>query len=154
MKVWVCMGGKIPQGREANFIHDGPAAQYAVSKWPTPIIFSGYEIGKPILTGGRFREKPRSSPARRAFELYNGLRSKASFDQTAVLYAVRGLNGGLDDLWDLESSGYMHVFNDGSNEWRPQPDKNHVYLIEKMSPASVAKVIEDLMLEPPSGLRK
>ena len=27
-------------------------------------------------------------------------------------------------------------------------------LIKKMPPANVAKVIEDLMLEPPSGLRK
>ncbi|MBC8874063.1 MAG: nucleoside hydrolase [Planctomycetes bacterium] len=147
VRVWVSMGGKIPEGREANFVHDGPAAEYAVSKWPTPIIFSGYEIGKPILTGGRYREKPRSSPARRAFELFNGLRSKASFDQTAVLYAVRGLNGGLADFWDLESNGYMHVLEDGSNEWRPQPDKNHAYLIKKMQPARVAEVIEDLMLE-------
>ncbi len=152
VKSWVCMGGKIPDGREANFVHDGPAAECAVKEWPTPIIFSGFEIGKPILTGGRYREKPRSSPARRAFELYNGLKSKASYDQTAVLYAVRGLNGGLADFWDLESNGYMHVREDGSNEWRLQPDKNHSHLIKKMQPAKVAKVIEDLMLEAPSDL--
>ncbi len=150
VKVWVCMGGKIPKGREANFVHDGPAAQYAVSNWPTPIIFSGYEIGKPVLTGGGFRGKPQSSPARRAFELFNGLKSKASYDQTAVLYAVRGLDGGLDDLWDLVSTGYMQVQEDGSNEWRPQPDKDHAYLGEKMSPPKVAKVIEGLMLEAPA----
>ena len=150
VRAWVCMGGKIPEGREANFVHDGPASAYAVSRWPTPIIFSGYEIGKPILTGGRFREKPQSSPARRAFELFNGLRSKASFDQTAVLYAVRGLNGGLDDFWDLVSTGYMQVQEDGSNEWRPQTDKDHAYLVEKMSPPKVAKVIEDLMLKAPA----
>lgn len=153
VKSWVCMGGKIPNGREANFIHDGPAAECAVNEWPTPIVFSGFEIGKPILTGGRYREKPRSSPARRAFELYNGLKSKASYDQTVVLYAVRGLNGGLADFWDLESNGYMHVREDGSNEWRPRPDENHSYLIKKMRPAKVAKAIEDLMLEAPSDLK-
>ena len=50
--------------------------------------------------------------------------------------------------------GLLAVSAGASNEWRPQSDKNHVYLIKKMPPASVAKVIEDLMAEPPSGLRK
>jgi len=80
VSTWVCMGGKIPEGREANFVNDGPAAEYAVGNWPTPIVFSGYEIGKAILTGARLRDNPTSSPTRRAFELYNGLRRKATFD--------------------------------------------------------------------------
>ena len=37
---------------------------------------------------------------------------------------------------------------DGSNEWKPKPDKNDADLIGKMQPPRVAKVIEDLMLEP------
>jgi inosine-uridine nucleoside N-ribohydrolase len=151
VRIWVCMGGKIPGGSEANFVHDGPAAEYAVNNWPTPIVFSGFEIGRPVLTGGRFREKPRSSPARRAFEAFNGLKSKASYDQTAVLYAARGLNGGLDDVWDLVSEGHMHVREDGTNEWRSRPDKDHAYLVEKMAPDKVARLIEDLMVEAPAG---
>jgi inosine-uridine nucleoside N-ribohydrolase len=154
VRVRVCMGGKFPEGREANLINDGPAAAHAIANWPTPIIFSGWEIGNEIMTGAGLKNAPADSPVRRAYELYNGLNNRQSWDQTAVLYAVRGLDGGLSDYWDLESTGYMHVFEDGSNEWRPQPDKNHVYLIKNMPPASVAKVIEDLMLEPPSGLRK
>ena len=30
---------------------------------------------------------------RRAYELYNGLKNKKTWDQAAVLYAVRGLDG-------------------------------------------------------------
>jgi uncharacterized protein (TIGR03067 family) len=144
------MGGKFPEGREANLINDGPAAAYAIANWPTPIIFSGWEIGQEIMTGAKLHQAPEGTPVRRAYELYNGLNNRQSWDQTAVLYAVRGLDGGLSDYWDLNSDGYLHVNEDGSNEWRLQPDKNHVYLIKKMPPANVAKVIEDLMLEPPS----
>lgn len=97
VRVWVCMGGKFPEGREANLINDGPAAAYAVEHWPTPIVFSGWEIGNEIMTGARLRESPESTPVRRAYELYNGLKNRQSWDQTAVLYAVRGLDGGLSD---------------------------------------------------------
>ena len=140
VKIWICMGGKIPEGSEANLIRDGEASACAVENWPTPIVFTGWEIGQVIMTGARLTALPESSPVRRAYELYNGLTDRQSWDQTAVLYAVRGLGGGLDDFWDL----------DGSNEWHSSPDKNHAYLVEKMLPEEVAIYIEELMLR---GLR-
>lgn len=149
VKTWVCMGGKIPEGQEANLIHDGPAAAYAIARWPTPIVFSGFEIGNKIMTGAKLRQVPTSSPVRRAYELYNGLNHRQSWDQTAVLYAVRGLDGGLADYWDLATEGHLHVNDDGSNVWRKSPDKDHRYLVEKMAPQRIAAVIEELMLRPP-----
>ena len=149
VKVWVCMGGKMPEGREANLIHDGPAAAYAIEHWPTPIVFSGWEIGQEIMTGAGLRQAPDGTPVRRAYELYNGLNDRQSWDQTAVLYAVRGLDGGLADYWDLTSEGYLHVNQDGSNEWRTSPDKDHAYLVRKMDPKKIAAVIEELMLRQP-----
>jgi len=150
VKLWVCMGGAFPEGREANFRHDGPASAYAVAHWPTPIVFSGSEIGVEVLTGGRLAELPETSPVRRAYQLYNGLRPHKSWDQTAVLYGVRGQTGGLSSLWDLHTSGHCHVLPDGSNAWRPGPDKPHAYLVRKMPPAEVAKIIEELMLHQPT----
>jgi len=149
VKAWVCMGGKIPEGREANLIHDGPAAAYAIKHWPTPIIFSGWEIGQQIMTGAGLRKAPEGTPVRRAYELYNGLNNRQSWDQTAVLYAVRGLDGGLADYWDVVTRGYLHVNKDGSNEWRNSPDKDHAYLVRKMAPKKIAEVIEELMLRQP-----
>ena len=150
IKMWVCMGGKFPEGREANLINDGPAAAYAIQHWPTPIIFSGWEIGNEIMTGAQLREAPQGTPVRRAYELYNRLKNRQSWDQTAVLYAVRGLNGGLTDYWDVQSKGYLHVNDDGSNVWRGSPDKEHSYLVKKMPPEKIARVIEELMLRPPA----
>lgn len=150
VRVWVCMGGKFPEGREANLINDGPAAAYAVEYWPTPIIFSGWEIGNEIMTGAGLRNTPARTPVCRAYELYNGLKNRQSWDQTAVIYAVRGLDGGLADYWNLRSHGYLHVNEDGSNVGRDSPDKGHSYLVKKMPPEKIAAVIEELMLKPPT----
>ncbi len=149
VKAWVCMGGKIPEGREANLVNDGSAAAYAIRNWPTPIIFSGFEIGKEIMTGAELKRVPETSPVRRAYQLYNGLKHRESWDQTAVLFAVRGLDGGLADYWDIESKGYLHVNEDGSNEWCKSPDKAHSFLVRKMDPQEIAEVIEELMLRQP-----
>lgn len=149
VKAWVCMGGKIPEGREANLVHDGDAAAYAIRHWPTPIVFSGFEIGKEIVTGAKLKNVPETSPVRRAYQLYNGLKGRESWDQTALLYAVRGLNGGLNDYWDVETEGYLHVNDDGSNEWRKSPNKPHSYLVRKLAPKKIADAIETLMLHQP-----
>ncbi|MEA1951848.1 MAG: nucleoside hydrolase [Planctomycetota bacterium] len=149
VKVWVCMGGKIPKGREANLVNEGPGAAYAVNHWPGPIVFSGFEIGRRIMTGARLRSFEGKSPVRRAYKLYNGLNHRESWDQTAVLYAARGLDGGLADYWDLETGGHMHVNPDGSNVWRKSPDKGHAYLVQKMDPKKIAGVIEELMMRRP-----
>ena len=149
VKAWVCMGGKFPEGRESNLIHDGPAAAHAIANWPTLIVFSGFEIGNKIMTGAELQQVPKGTPVRRAFELYNGLKDRQSWDQTAALYAVRGLDGGLSDYWDIRTEGYCHVNEDGSNEWRTSPDKDHAYLVQKMEPEKIAAVIEELMLRRP-----
>ena len=81
----------------------------------------------------------------------NGLKDRQSWDQTAVLYAVRGLNGGLAGYWDLRSGGRVAVADDGSNAWRDTPDQQHSYLVKRMSPDKIASVIEGFMLESPTG---
>lgn len=149
VKVWVCMGCKIPAGKEANIIHDPLPAKYAVEHWPTPIVFSGFEIGRDMLTGGALKSLPTSSPVRRAYELFNGIQPHNSYDQTAALYAIRGLDGGLDHLWDLHTTGYCHIDEKGANTWRESPNKDHAYLVEKAPKEEVAAVIEAFMLHEP-----
>ena len=99
------MGGGFPKGQEYNLQKDAPATIAAVEKWPRPIVFSGFEIGEPIQTGAGLKSTPATNPVRRAYELYNGLNNRSSWDQTAVLYAVRGLDGHLGDVWDVHTGG-------------------------------------------------
>ncbi len=149
VKLWVCMGGQYPKARDrqSNFKFDGDSAHVAVRDWPAPIAFCGYEIGVKIDTGSSLRNTPKSNPVRRAYELFNDLQDRHSWDQTAVLYAVRGAG----DIWDEQTRGYNHVTADGANEWRPIPDKDHVYLIQRMPPDAVAAILSDLMIQPPGG---
>jgi hypothetical protein len=154
VRLWVCMGGKFPDGRfkdgdgEYNLRIDTRAAVRALSDWPTPVVFSGFEIGARVMTGKGLRALPETSPTRAAYLHFNGLENRESWDQTAVLYAVRGAAA----YWTESEPGLalMHAgLRFAYNEWIPTPRKAHRYLIEKMPPAEVARVIEDLMLRPP-----
>ncbi len=155
---WVCMGGKFPNGRfpdgdgEYNLKIDALASLRALNDWPTPVVFSGFEIGDRVLTGKGLRAVPETSPVRAAYQHFNGLENRQSWDQTAVLYAVRGAR----DYWTESEPGLalMHARGRlGYNEWIPTPRKSHRYLIEKMPPADVARVIEDLMIRAPRAPR-
>jgi hypothetical protein len=156
VRLWVCMGGKFPDGRfadgggEYNLRIDTRAAFRALSDWPTPAVFSGFEIGARVFTGKGLRAAPETNPARAAYLHFNGLENRESWDQTAVLYAVRGAAG----YWTESEPGLclMHAsLRSAYNEWIPTPRKAHRYLIEKMPAADVGRVIEDLMMRPPAS---
>lgn len=151
---WVCMGGKFPDGlfpdggSEYNVNYDTAASVRAINDWPTPIVFSGFEIGNRIKTGRRLGQVSPSNPVRACYQYYNGLRDRESWDHTAVLFAVRGAQ----QSWTLSEPGLclMHArVKFGYNEWVPTPRKQHRYLIEKIPPAELAAVIEELMLQGP-----
>ena len=148
VKLWSCMGGKYPKGKEPNFYRPDPCStEVCVNRWPKKVVFSGAEIGSDIKTGGEFFRKQASlkSPVRRAYELYNQFRGRSSWDQTAVLYAVRGRG----EYFSVHKQGHNHIFSDGSNEWRSSPDKDHVYLAKKMKPEELAGIIDGLMIQQP-----
>ncbi len=155
VKAWVCMGCTFPTGREANIYHDVLPAKYAIEHWPTHVTFSGFEIGRRVMTGGRLKSLPPTSPVRRAYELFNGIKPHYSYDQTAALFAVRGLDGSLSNLWNLSTTGHCTVDSNGVNTWTttPGPNDNHAYLIKKAPPEEVAAVIEALMMWQPEKQR-
>lgn len=149
VRTWVCMGGAFPKGREFNLYSDAPAAGYSIPHWPTPVVFSGFEIGNEIFTGAGLASLDKQSPVRRAYELYNGLHNRQSWDQTAVLYAARGLSGKLADYWDIRNQGRLRVDPDGTDVWQPANGSEQSYLHKKMAPGKIAQAIEQLMLAPP-----
>ena len=149
VKQWVCMGGRFPQGGdEYNLMWDTISSVRAVNDWPTPIVFSGGEIGEKIKVGARLHETPENNPVRLCYQHYNGLTNRESWDQTAVLYAVRGER----DYWTLSEPGLClmhHRVIHGHSEWIPAAGRQHRFLIPKMPTAELGKVIEDMMIEPP-----
>jgi len=148
-RAWVAMAGAFPRGREWNVQQDAASARRAIDLWPGPIVFSGFEIGEPIMTGAGLKATPVGNPARRAYELFNGLCDRSSWDQTAVLFGVRGLDGAPLNLWRQSPPGDNRVLSDGSNAWSDSPDRGRRYLVPIAANDTVAKTIEALMIQPP-----
>ena len=124
------MGGAFPKSTgkhgEFNFVNvneDGRDARYVADYWPTPILFTGFEVGEAIQTGTILATTPFANPARRAYELYpsnDGMaltRERPSWDQTAILAAVRAP----ELYWRVESGGRCVVHPDGHKRMENGP---------------------------------
>lgn len=152
VKELVAMGGVWPntQGQgEYNFTMDGTAAEQVVRRWPGRITFTG--LGVDVMTGGRLMtDAPADNPVRAFYSNFfkaNNVRERASWDQIAVLYAVRGLA----DYFTAQTHGRCVVRDDGSFDWQPGENVGHAYLVYRMPQAELAAVIEDLMLTAPAS---
>ncbi len=153
VKELTIMGGKYPEGKEYNFYYGGvgPVTKDVLEQWPeeVPVILSGYEIGERIISGKPYKEKLPNGPLRLALEnAYDAInRGRESWDETAVIYGVRGLMYNGKEYWKTQSQGSVFVNDsDGSNQWLPSPDKNQSYLIESMNPDSLAILMESIIL--------
>ncbi len=150
----ICMGGEYPSGREWNFYQDSAAVASVAKHWPTPVIFSGFEIGKEVLTGVGLQEAAQPSPVRRSYELYNGLTNRPSWDQVAVYYAVMTANGQQTKLWS-KNLGRNVARPDGSNYWLNKREEgvDHAYLVQRADTdtAALAELLEELMLTQPNS---
>jgi inosine-uridine nucleoside N-ribohydrolase len=149
----VVMGGQYPDsashpdGKEYNFAMDAKATYAVIPDWPTPIVFSGYELGVDLVTGAILQEKtPPDNPVRTAYQLYNDGIGRSSWDLTAVYFAVRGLS----NTWQLCGPGYNVVYPDGSNRWDPETDRAHYYLRNAIAKAQIKALLDDLLTQPPN----
>jgi len=141
----VVMGGAFPSGSEWNFEMCPQSARYVTEFWPTPIMFSGFEIGHDIVTGERlFADAPEDNPVRKSYELYLGQPGgRHSWDLTAVLYGVRGPA----DYWDVQTGGNVEVSDNGANRWVDTESGSHSYLTKKMEPKQIADLLDDLLVQ-------
>jgi hypothetical protein len=152
VRMIVVMGGHFPKcekNGEYNFAaqQGGPDTEYAIENWPTPILFTGFELGEGINTGKNLVAAPASNPVRRAYELYTQFKGRQSWDLTAILAAVR--DPAL--YWTVETDGYCRVNPDGTNAWTPTPHRGHSYLTVKVPPSDMARLLDDLLALPPGA---
>jgi hypothetical protein len=143
----VVMGARFPSGREWNIMLEPAAAAAVADSWPTPVFYSGFEIGDTIFTGSRlFTETPADNPVLNAYEDYVGWgNDRSSWDQTAAYFAVRGGDG----LFNLSEPGEVEIAPDGSNTFTAAADGDRRYLLTAVPDATIATAIEDLMVQPP-----
>ncbi|WP_234736593.1 nucleoside hydrolase [Tellurirhabdus bombi] len=149
VKHLVAMAGEFPKGREFNVYKDSLASEQVFSRWPTPIIFSGFEIGKEIKTGLRLvADSSLNGPVKDVYALclpkaQSDYAGRMSWDQTAVLVAVRGVA----PYYGLRRGRIQ--LQGGNNTWQDDPKGPHTYLTEAMPVAQVTELIETLMRHQP-----
>ena len=157
VKEFVIMGGNFPTSKdEWNFNGDMPGiTKYVLERISLPITFSGAELGDTIRTGEVFNNLPKDSPLYLGFyhfskyapwmtHLFEGkIIDNATFDQTAVLYAVRN---GLGTYWHKVEGGQCVADEKGGNTWVKKEGSNHSYLVLDMPKAQIEKEFEAFML--------
>jgi inosine-uridine nucleoside N-ribohydrolase len=150
VKQLVSMAGAFPAGAEFNVRMDASSAKYALENFPVPVLFSGVEIGRRIKTGLPLINNTsiRNSPVKDVFRICINMteedrQGRMSWDQTAVLVAVRGAAP-----WFKVQQGRIRIDEKGNNHWESKPHQQG-YLTEQTSPDVVAEVINVLMMHEP-----
>jgi inosine-uridine nucleoside N-ribohydrolase len=156
VKEFVMMGGQYPKGKnEWNFNGDMPGVtKFVIGNIDVPITFSGYEVGAVIKTGAVFNNIDPNTPLYVGFLHFSAnapwikdnfkgkILNNASYDQTAVLYAVRK---GTGTYWN-KVSGRCIPDDTGGNTWVEDKNSKQAYLKLKMDKDKMAKLIESIML--------
>lgn len=137
---------------EYNIVQDLASSKSFAENWPTPIVFSGFEIGiavaypaQSIVEDYRYVEH---HPLAEAYRLYEPPpHNRPTWDLTSVLYAVRPNR----DYFDVSEAGTVNVNDKGVTTFQSDKEGRHRYL--KLRVDQIPKVTEALVQlssEPPS----
>jgi len=158
VKLLSIMGGSFAPVRDSthftefNVKWDIPSAQIIADEWPTPIVWSGYEIGfnSPYPSDSILRdfEYVDHHPVKEAYILYNPPpHNRPTWDLTSVIAAVWPDRG----YFSHSVPGKVTVEDDGYTEFIPKRNGSHTYL--KIDPMQVTRLTEafvQLVSQPPA----
>ena len=138
--------------REYNIIKDIPAAKRIATQWPTPIVWSGFEIGIAVPYPHESIEQDyqyvQHHPLAEAYIAYNPPpHNRPTWDLTSVLQAIRPGRG----YFGISPKGTVSVADDGLTTFKADPAGRHQYL--KLTNEQKIRVIETLVglsSQPPS----
>jgi hypothetical protein len=139
------MAGWFPQGREYNLYTDSTASANVFNHWPTPVIFSGFEIGNNIKTGlGLVHDDALKSPVKDVFawcipKAKEDSAGRMSWDETAVFVAIKGA----EPYFGLKR-GHI-IINGGHNSWKNDPNGSQYYVTEALPYKEIAAILESYM---------
>jgi len=129
---------------EYNVVKDIPSAKVIAEKWPTPIVYSGFEIGIAIPYPATSIERDfgyvQHHPLAESYRLYNPPpHNRPTWDLTSVLYGVYPDRG----FFNLSEPGQVTVEDDGFTRFEADPAGKHRYLM--VTPEQIVRVKEALV---------
>ncbi len=137
---------------EYNIKGDLPASRRLAADWPTPIVWSGFEIGLAVPYPASSIEHDygyvEHHPIAEAYRLYDKMPyDRPSWDLTAVLYGLLPDRG----YFDLSPPGRVTVEEDGATRFEMQEGGPHRYLILRPEQrARVTEALVELASQPPA----
>ncbi|HEX4810357.1 MAG TPA: nucleoside hydrolase [Bryobacteraceae bacterium] len=155
VKLLCLMAGNFSKPQpEFNVYIDPDSAKILFDRWPTPMIFSPFELGLqvtfPWSALDRDFDYTPHNPVPEGFRLYTAGKpqDRPNWDSTAVLEAIRPDRG----YFDLSAPGRVSLGTKSTTTFTPDPGGKCRYLIIKPDQvARVREVIETLVSEPPRG---
>ena len=142
--------GKLVDHREYNIIKDIPAAQKLAREWPTPIVWSGFEIGLNVAYPHESIEEDYNytphHPLAEAYILYNPPpHDRPTWDLTSVLYAVFPHRG----YFDLSETGTVTVQPEGLTTFKPGEGQQRYLKLTDAQRVRVVEALVQLSSQPP-----
>ena len=140
---------------EYNIVKDVASARILAERWPTAMVYSGFEIGialpYPAVSIERDYSYVPHHPLAEAYIRRNPPpHNRPTWDLTSVLYAVLPDRG----YFDVSPRGTVTVESDGFTRFDDNPNGKHRYLI--LRPEQKPRVLEALVQlcsQPPKGGR-
>lgn len=137
---------------EYNVKLDIPAAKKIASAWPTPVVWSGFEIGiaaaypwQSIMEDYNYTGHHLIKDSYLAY-VPEHPHDRPTWDLTAVLYAVYPDRG----YFNLSPKGHVGVDDEGRTDFSVKNDGNDFYLImDEVQTARVREAFVQLCSEPP-----
>lgn len=156
VKILSIMAGQFPEDNtrknpEFNVRFDIPAAQKLIANWPTPVVWSGYEIGRAVLYPAWSIDRDyayvKNHPVQQAYQAYNPTpHERPCWDLTSVLCVVWPDRG----YFSLSPAGTVKIGNDGRTKFTASENGRDYYLIVNAEQsARLREVLAALASEPP-----
>ncbi|QDT15692.1 nucleoside hydrolase [Alienimonas californiensis] len=141
-------------GPEYNVREDRDAAAALAENWPTPIVWSGYEIGVALPYPPESIEQDyryaAAHPLPESYQLYKATpHARPTWDLAAALYAVRPDRGD----FRLSEPGTVTIAGDGGSAFAPSEDGKHRVMLPptQAEAARVVATFAALCSQPPRG---
>ncbi|MEZ5364684.1 MAG: nucleoside hydrolase [Bryobacterales bacterium] len=146
------MGGAFPTiSAEYNIKIDLASSKKLTAEWPTPIVFSGFEIGKALLYPAESIERDYAytpnHPIPPAYRAYMKMPyDRPTWDLTSVLYAVRPDRG----YFSLSPEGRVSVDDGGYTRFTPEKGGPHRFLtLSDTQKTRTLEALVELSSQPP-----
>ncbi|MCR6630381.1 MAG: hypothetical protein NVV74_10215 [Magnetospirillum sp.] len=162
MKELQLMAGSFALTRDTNYFlefnvkFDIPAAQKVAKEWPTPMIWSGAEIGDAVLFPALVVERDfgyvKHHPIYECYQLFRATpHERPCFDLTSVLQAVWPDRG----YFDLSVTGKVEIMPDSFSKFIPEKQskakRDRFLIVDKDQAKRVRELFAALITEAPAA---